>query len=1150
MCMNLILFAAIMHWAVDPMSTVQRLPDAVPTDGVSNATVRIVAARDEYEPASFVVRSDTDVRVQLTVSDFVNEKGERFPKENIDLKVVKVWYQNANAWNNYFADSGKKLVPELLLNDEDLITTDEKTKSNYAKLVDADGRVSRFWINPPRLFGEITGPMHWMKVPAFSCTRPDFHDAPTLQPVKLEKGKHRQFFLTAHVCANAPAGLYKGRIEIKADSSKLEAAIPAEIEVLPFVLPKPRAYADQSKEFLVSSYFNSPLGKGARRDKVLRNLIAHNQDMYIVRWHEFCPKDIGIFEDFKRTGMRTDVLMGFVQARESNKQPDLACVKRQAAAATRFFGHRNIYIVHGDEVTSDWLIPRRGTYSAYQDWGFKTFIAGGDMSFHKAGHIYDWFNVSAKPTSNGSSRLWNGVGDTTVAWYANQHVGPEDPSLNRRQNGLAAYLSGYTALCNYVHEGGGWNDDTKYYRPMVYAYGTGDGVVDTLQWEGFREGVDDIRYATALVALAREAAAKGDRATFQLGRRALQHLVEFDKVNGSLTACRAEMIRYIMALRTQLGHEAVLPAVAKRDVVEPVADIKDDLAADLAKAKDGVARSKVYAQYYFYDKAYQELEAADRWREAAEFSEDEKWPHPECAERCWRKILESPKSNGATLRCAVASMLRYDVRTALSREADAFGRGGASTNEFVTMLMNYYVKPRKYLYDEKFEAAAEILRMVRKGSAATGKPVPFAAWNYGLVSLLTKGDLKAAGALAAEALSDAGAKDWKPQERYRMALVKNVADGQAIPAALGRDCEPQPRLDELHDVSGYIMHAGDEATVRKLVAYGDTLVKTVSTKRYVVRYSPRRLEESADWAAAKAEVAAIDRKYGGSTELLYTDVATQRGGGDGPFWAPKNKDGEKLDVPRLSVMADDWGLRFRFEVTDEKADAIAMGLLGGDSWENYIAAGKDVAHTALIVQSGAKPTLDVFATNYDGPDYRNADKAVRPDWTSVRTAFEQDKVVTYLSLSWEMFALTLPKDGDVWDFESIRWARAGNNAWNGTETIHGRSTWGKLVFDLPAAARHAILRRQIVAASSAYKREKSPYANGCLEFWNDPLLGDPAFYAKCVKPIVDRLDACLPLVGPDMSDADVDKLAAEALNGWLTIRPTVAAERVKYLSCQ
>ena len=44
--------ADVTWWSVPAMSGVQRLPDAIPADGVKEGVVRIAAARGEYEPGS------------------------------------------------------------------------------------------------------------------------------------------------------------------------------------------------------------------------------------------------------------------------------------------------------------------------------------------------------------------------------------------------------------------------------------------------------------------------------------------------------------------------------------------------------------------------------------------------------------------------------------------------------------------------------------------------------------------------------------------------------------------------------------------------------------------------------------------------------------------------------------------------------------------------------------------------------------------------------------------------------------------------------------------------------------------------------------------------------------------------------------------
>ena len=76
MNISLLLIATVTHWAVEPISTIQRLPDAIPSDGEKGGVVRIVAAQDEYEPGSFVVRSDEDLgKVTLELGEFKRDQG-------------------------------------------------------------------------------------------------------------------------------------------------------------------------------------------------------------------------------------------------------------------------------------------------------------------------------------------------------------------------------------------------------------------------------------------------------------------------------------------------------------------------------------------------------------------------------------------------------------------------------------------------------------------------------------------------------------------------------------------------------------------------------------------------------------------------------------------------------------------------------------------------------------------------------------------------------------------------------------------------------------------------------------------------------------------------------------------------------------------
>ncbi len=556
----------VVHYAVPAMSDLQRLPDVYPLDGTALAPVRIVSAQDEYEPGSFVVYPLEDLgKVEFRLSEFKSAEGKVFPADKLDLKVIKVWYQNGNGWYNYFGDTELKLVPELLLNDEDLIRVDTDSVQNYARLTEQDGSVSYFWLTPPQAVNRRVGYPTYRAFYPFQPMKPNFRDAKTLQPVTLNKGLFKQFFLTVRTEKDQAPGLYKGAVSMVRNGAPL-GTIPVTVKVLPFALPKPCAYYDTDKDFLVSSYsyisFDMILWENGgdydlmlkQYEAVLADQVRHNQTMHMLRDSNITQSEYNRTLDImKRAGMRMDYIMG---GGPIARATDPLEIKHDAKMQNKLYrerlGHTDVFFGYGDEPPTSWVRRNLPLFKTYQDEGFKFFIAGKDQVFYAAGFLYDFYNTANAPEQREATRRWNEVGHAWVAWYAAQHVGVENPMYNRRQNGMAPYLGNYSALCNYAHHFGPYNDRSTGYKPMVFAYGCGDGVLDTLQWEGFREGVDDIRYATMLKRLAVEASSSKELDIQYAGRQALQFFAELSPTESDLNETRLEMVSRILTLRAML----------------------------------------------------------------------------------------------------------------------------------------------------------------------------------------------------------------------------------------------------------------------------------------------------------------------------------------------------------------------------------------------------------------------------------------------------------------------------------------------------------------------------------------------------------------------------------------------------------------------
>ena len=558
--------AGVEWYVVDPMSETQYLPYVVPDDGVKGGAVKIVAAKGEYEPGSFVVRADADLgKVSLEVGDFKSENGDVFPKDKLDLKTVKVWYQAGNAWFSYFADKGSKLCPELLLNDEDLIRVDEAKKANYARLTEKDGRVHEVWLNNPEAFQtRVEGMRIDGGVPggAFCPMKENFKDAPKHCGATLEKNRSKQFFLTAHVTKDQPAGLYRGEIKGKSKSEKgksAEFSIPVALRVMDFELPQPMCWDDVNKPYLTFFCDYTSLAMICKQNgndaalaekqliAICRDFAAHGQDIPSFRGALERPDIVNA------GGQRYDIRMmsGGMQLADP-------CVMRAAARverrrADRRFGEGSRpYLGYGDEYGL-WLLKKiRPMVEIYEQLGFK-LIVNSASGYSAGAATSDLFWPPVKPDADSATYAakFNAVtgGDGYFGWYASQHVGVENPAFCRRQYGFGPYRAGLSCNFNYAHHIDGYNDSVSdLYRPMQFVYGSGSGCIDTIQWEGFREGLDDIRYATLLKRLALPHLNDVDTKSRYTARLALQLLVDADRDDFDLTTLRLEMIRRIQGL--------------------------------------------------------------------------------------------------------------------------------------------------------------------------------------------------------------------------------------------------------------------------------------------------------------------------------------------------------------------------------------------------------------------------------------------------------------------------------------------------------------------------------------------------------------------------------------------------------------------------
>lgn len=549
----------VIYYVVPAMSDVMRLPDAYPSDGVAGGTIRLVAAKGEFEPGSIVLAPRENVdRFTLNASDLASRNGDRIPAGAVDIKVVKTWYQAGSGWYGYFADGlARMLVPELLLNDENFIQVDPKTQDNYARCSNEDGSVSYQWISADHMV------VHYRN--ANQAKAALYRDADTLQPVVLNKNEFKQYMITVQVPKTAKEGIYHGKVDLVADG-KIVGAVPLAVRVLPFELPDPKSNYDRNKGFYLSLY-----GSATHEKSILKNLANHNS---------LTPKGFPSIDPFipekldyeialaKEAGLRLNPLFSGVRGcgLTSGEKPNPTqqrsleilkdAIRKSAKLAQEKLGHTNFYS-YGIDEGGPWAIrAERNAWKIVHDAGGKVMVTSdphGELM-----NSLDYIVLPGAPAPHriaAAARFHEMNPDGLCGWYANPHSGPENPDYFRRIHGYQAWKSNYDVSSNYTWYRNNWNDvsQPEYgLRGIIMVYIGRGHVFDTLAWEGVREGLDDVRYASYLKDLALEACASKDGDVLAFGRRVMAFLAYNDEERTGLDSFRLECINYILRLREAL----------------------------------------------------------------------------------------------------------------------------------------------------------------------------------------------------------------------------------------------------------------------------------------------------------------------------------------------------------------------------------------------------------------------------------------------------------------------------------------------------------------------------------------------------------------------------------------------------------------------
>jgi len=490
--------------------------------------------RGEYESVSAAVYALEQIKGMTVLATDLKGSAGIIPAKNIDIYVVKCWYQ---AGREIWDTQHKTYVPELLLKDDNLVRVDTEKQEDYLRSTAADGTETYLLCS-----GSTSENL--------KDVRPI--DAAQPQPVDIPAGSLKQFWINIHIPANAKPGEYRGVIRFSV--GKKTRDLPLRVTVHPFDLAPSR--------LIYSIYYRSRLSPDGqptitseyKSEEQYRAEIADLKShgvLYPTNYEGMGEKLRRILEIRREVGLPGGIFFTLGQGTGATEDPDeLKSLQENVKLWREFckpFGYDEIYFYGIDEATGERLLAQKSTWKAVQEAGGKTFVACYKKTFEAMGSLLNVAVLAGRPDPE-EAKKWHRVG-SKVFCYAYPQVGNEEPETYRRNFGLVLWKAGFDGAMDYAYQHGFnhvWNDfDDKTCRDLNFTYPTINGIVGTIQWEGFREAVDDVRYVTTL----ERAIKNAPRARKGVAQQARAWLDVLNPDSADLNEARAKIVEWIKLLR-------------------------------------------------------------------------------------------------------------------------------------------------------------------------------------------------------------------------------------------------------------------------------------------------------------------------------------------------------------------------------------------------------------------------------------------------------------------------------------------------------------------------------------------------------------------------------------------------------------------------
>jgi hypothetical protein len=491
----------------------QVVENYVPKEAEINNQFNYQAPPGEFETLFFNVYSRVDLRdVVVTYTGFQGTAGA-IPKANLDLRVVKNWFQAGRGYSTV-ADPLPVYVPELLLHNDKIP-------------LDTDTTLSQF------------------RVPSL----------PKLDHVEtnIRQYTSRQFAMIVKVPSGTPAGVYSSNVTLSSPGISNQI-ITLNLEVLPFALK------DTGKKYSITYGLGQSTIYAKRMGLDIWSVLQ--KDIQDIKDHGFNRVVFGSFNDAaqwnyyggmpflevqrrklaaaQQAGIKTAVIYAGVRPATMAQEitPMLRDLLLQHGFEPWMYGRDEVgdstmaehiaksRLIHsvGGKVTTTTSMrfaatladPNSPVYSAFPPGTYEP-LQGVDYPICDDQYATDLMSGKVTKTPNRSEAYY---------WQNRD----ENPQTNRYYLGYFVWLTGLDGSSPQGYKGEiynefNWTNPNRRFREYGMVYASVQGPVPTFQGEATREGIKDGKYL-ATWKFYKDSAAKINPALAHQSEKVIDHILE------------------------------------------------------------------------------------------------------------------------------------------------------------------------------------------------------------------------------------------------------------------------------------------------------------------------------------------------------------------------------------------------------------------------------------------------------------------------------------------------------------------------------------------------------------------------------------------------------------------------------------------------